>query len=112
MTTLFFWLLLFAPPANSEAQLRDADFVLWKGHCSVHALFRPEHVDEIYKAAGEKRWTEAFWPEKAPLQNGRASLVVVAALERTEAGIRSPMSAADNGLSTLSRWSECCNLVN
>ncbi|HYE20544.1 MAG TPA: quinolinate synthase NadA [Tepidisphaeraceae bacterium] len=31
---------------NSESALRDADFVLWKGHCSVHALFRPEHVDQ------------------------------------------------------------------
>jgi quinolinate synthase len=31
---------------NDEPTLRDADFVLWKGHCSVHALFRPEHVDE------------------------------------------------------------------
>ena len=32
---------------NDEQKLRDADFVLWKGHCSVHALFRPEHVDEV-----------------------------------------------------------------
>jgi quinolinate synthase len=32
---------------NTEDQLRDADFILWKGHCSVHALFRPEHVDEV-----------------------------------------------------------------
>ena len=32
---------------NSERSLRDADFVLWKGHCSVHALFRPEHVDDV-----------------------------------------------------------------
>ncbi|HMB95314.1 MAG TPA: quinolinate synthase NadA, partial [Tepidisphaeraceae bacterium] len=32
---------------NSPAALRDADFVLWKGHCSVHALFRPEHVDDV-----------------------------------------------------------------
>jgi quinolinate synthase len=31
---------------NPERNLRDADFVLWKGHCSVHALFRPEHVDQ------------------------------------------------------------------
>ena len=31
---------------NSERALIDADFVLWKGHCSVHALFRPEHVDQ------------------------------------------------------------------
>ena len=27
--------------------LDGADFVLWKGHCSVHALFRPEHVDDV-----------------------------------------------------------------
>ena len=32
---------------NSERNLIDADFVLWKGHCSVHALFRPEHVDQV-----------------------------------------------------------------
>jgi quinolinate synthase len=32
---------------NSERDLVDADFVLWKGHCSVHALFRPEHVDQV-----------------------------------------------------------------
>jgi quinolinate synthase len=32
---------------NDPQRLRDADFVLWKGHCSVHALFRPEHVDEV-----------------------------------------------------------------
>jgi quinolinate synthase len=32
---------------NSESRVRDADFVLWKGHCSVHALFRPEHVDQV-----------------------------------------------------------------
>jgi quinolinate synthase len=32
---------------NSEEALREADFVLWKGHCSVHALFRPEHVDQV-----------------------------------------------------------------
>ncbi|MGA2497561.1 MAG: quinolinate synthase NadA, partial [Tepidisphaeraceae bacterium] len=32
---------------NSEEAIRQADFVLWKGHCSVHALFRPEHVDQV-----------------------------------------------------------------
>jgi quinolinate synthase len=32
---------------NTEAALRDADFVLWKGQCSVHQLFRPEHVDQV-----------------------------------------------------------------
>ncbi|HEX3358620.1 MAG TPA: quinolinate synthase [Tepidisphaeraceae bacterium] len=32
---------------NSERDLQNADFVLWKGHCSVHQLFRPEHIDEV-----------------------------------------------------------------
>jgi quinolinate synthase len=32
---------------NDPKRLADADFVLWKGHCSVHALFRPEHVDDV-----------------------------------------------------------------
>jgi quinolinate synthase len=32
---------------NDEQKLQSADFVLWKGHCSVHALFRPEHVDQV-----------------------------------------------------------------
>jgi quinolinate synthase len=34
---------------NSIHDLREADFVLWKGHCSVHQLFRPEHVDQVRK---------------------------------------------------------------
>jgi len=34
---------------NAPQKLQEADFVLWKGHCSVHALFRPEHVDEVRK---------------------------------------------------------------
>lgn len=28
-------------------QVRDATIILWKGHCSVHALFKPEQVDTI-----------------------------------------------------------------
>src|ERR1017187_37216 len=28
----------------SESQIRDARIYLWKGHCSVHQRFRPEHV--------------------------------------------------------------------
>ncbi|HEX8522749.1 MAG TPA: quinolinate synthase NadA [Tepidisphaeraceae bacterium] len=32
---------------NSERAIQEATFVLWKGHCSVHALFRPEHVDDV-----------------------------------------------------------------
>jgi quinolinate synthase len=32
---------------NSEDAIRNAAFILWKGHCSVHQLFRPEHVDAV-----------------------------------------------------------------
>lgn len=31
---------------NEEDTLLDATYILWKGHCSVHMLFRPEHVDQ------------------------------------------------------------------
>ena len=29
---------------NSEAALENSRVILWKGHCSVHQVFRPEHV--------------------------------------------------------------------
>jgi quinolinate synthase len=32
---------------NSAESIARADFVLWKGHCSVHQLFRPEHVAQV-----------------------------------------------------------------
>jgi quinolinate synthase len=30
---------------NSPEQLKKSKVLLWKGHCSVHAMFQPEHVD-------------------------------------------------------------------
>jgi quinolinate synthase len=30
----------------TDEQIQNATFILWKGHCSVHQLFRPEHVDQ------------------------------------------------------------------
>jgi len=38
---------------NDEQQILDSTFILWKGHCSVHKLFRSEHVDEA----------RAEWPD-------------------------------------------------
>jgi len=29
-----------------ESEIQRVTFLLWKGHCSVHKLFRPEHVDQ------------------------------------------------------------------
>ncbi|HZZ71875.1 MAG TPA: quinolinate synthase NadA [Pirellulales bacterium] len=31
---------------NPAATIERARVLLWKGHCSVHAMFRPEHVDQ------------------------------------------------------------------
>ena len=32
---------------NSEAAIQNSKVVLWKGHCSVHQMFRPEHVHQF-----------------------------------------------------------------
>jgi quinolinate synthase len=29
---------------STEEQIRNSRVILWKGHCSVHQMFRPEHV--------------------------------------------------------------------
>ena len=34
---------------NSTAALEASRVILWQGHCSVHAMFRPEHVDGLRK---------------------------------------------------------------
>lgn len=38
---------------NAPQQILESTFILWKGHCSVHKLFRPEHVDQV----------RAEWPD-------------------------------------------------
>jgi quinolinate synthase len=42
-------------------QIRDARFILWKGHCSVHMLFQPEHVDMLRTAP--EPWNVVVHPE-------------------------------------------------
>ena len=32
---------------NDARQLEKSRVILWQGHCSVHAMFRPEHVDAV-----------------------------------------------------------------
>ena len=32
---------------NAVAQIERSRVILWQGHCSVHAMFRPEHVDAV-----------------------------------------------------------------
>jgi quinolinate synthase len=31
----------------SEAEVKETTFLLWKGHCSVHQRFRPEHIADF-----------------------------------------------------------------
>jgi len=45
----------------SPEQIVESDVILWKGHCSVHKLFRPEHVDQI--KAHEPETTVIVHPE-------------------------------------------------
>jgi quinolinate synthase len=32
---------------NTEEALKEARFILWKGHCSVHQRFLPQHVAQV-----------------------------------------------------------------
>lgn len=32
---------------NSTAAIQSSRVILWRGHCSVHQMFRPEHVDQF-----------------------------------------------------------------
>jgi len=35
---------------NDAARVAASRVILWQGHCSVHAMFRPEHVDAVREA--------------------------------------------------------------
>ncbi|MEO1715793.1 MAG: quinolinate synthase NadA [Planctomycetota bacterium] len=53
----------------TEDQLRDTQVILWAGHCSVHKLFRSEHVGEIRALSDaspdERPWNVIVHPECA-----------------------------------------------
>jgi quinolinate synthase len=74
---------------NSAQDLRQADFVLWKGHCSVHALFRPEHVGQVRARYPDMKvivHPECSWEvvQKADLTGSTAYIVKV--IEAAPAG--------------------------
>src|SRR5215208_1297730 len=65
---------------NSQDALTQADFVLWKGHCSVHQLFRPEHVDQVREKYPQMKvivHPECRWEvvQKADLTGSTAHIV-------------------------------------
>ena len=74
---------------NTEEQLRNAKFVLWKGHCSVHALFRPEHVDEVHtKYPGMKVIVhpECKWEVVQKADMAGSTAYIVKTIEAAEPG--------------------------
>jgi quinolinate synthase len=75
-----------------EDTLAAATFLLWKGHCSVHKLFRPEHVDQV----------RAEWPDVTVIVHPECEYEVVqkADMSGSTEGILKTVRAAKPG----SRW--------
>ncbi len=76
----------------SDAQLAHSTFVLWKGHCSVHKLFRPEHIDQV----------RAVWPDVTVMSHPECAFEVCDKSDRTGSteGIIQAIETAKPG----SRW--------
>jgi quinolinate synthase len=65
---------------NDPSEVEKASFVLWKGQCSVHQLFRPEHVDQVRAKYPEMKvivHPECRWEvvQKADLAGSTAYIV-------------------------------------
>lgn len=55
---------------NSEVEVRQAKFLLWKGHCSVHKRFT---VDQIEEARVKYRGIQVIVHPECPLETVRAA---------------------------------------
>ncbi|MFA9476746.1 quinolinate synthase NadA [Phycisphaerales bacterium AB-hyl4] len=75
-----------------DETIQRATFLLWKGHCSVHKLFRPEHVEQI----------RAKWPDVTVMVHPECDHEVVKLADRTGSteGIIQAIESAPAG----SRW--------
>ncbi len=76
---------------HADADVRDADFVLWKGHCSVHALFRPEHVDQLRLAHPDVKvivHPECKWEVVQKADMAGSTAYIVKQVEAAPAGTR------------------------
>ncbi|HEX2971208.1 MAG TPA: quinolinate synthase NadA [Tepidisphaeraceae bacterium] len=74
---------------NTEQALREADFVLWKGHCSVHALFRPEHIDQVRAKSPTMKvivHPECKWEVVQKADMAGSTAFIVKAVEAAPAG--------------------------
>src|SRR5690606_18392868 len=77
---------------NDEATIERSTFLLWKGHCSVHAPSRPEHADQI----------RALWPDVTVIVHPECdhSVVLKADMSGSTEGIIKAIETAPAG----SRW--------
>ena len=75
-----------------ELDIDRSSFILWKGHCSVHKLFRPEHVDQI----------RAKWPDVNVIVHPECGYEVCQKADQigSTESIRLAIESADSG----SRW--------
>ena len=75
-----------------EATLQGSRFILWQGHCSVHKLFRPEHVDQI----------RAQWPDVKVIVHPECchEVVLKADMSGSTEVIRRAIASAEPG----TRW--------
>ncbi|MEX2216422.1 MAG: quinolinate synthase NadA [Phycisphaeraceae bacterium] len=67
-------------------------FILWKGHCSVHKLFRPEHVDQV----------RAIWPDVTVIVHPECACEVVQKADMT--GSTEGIMKAIRGAAPGTRW--------
>ncbi len=77
---------------NTEQAIDDAVLLLWKGHCSVHQLFKPEHVDQ----------SREMWPDATVIVHPECSYEVCqkADLTGSTERIKQAIETAEPG----SRW--------
>jgi len=75
-----------------RVQIQASTFILWKGHCSVHKLFRPEHVDQI----------RAQWPDVKVIVHPECCYEVVQKADEVGSteGIKNAIENAERG----TRW--------
>ncbi len=81
----------------TREQIERSDVILWAGHCSVHKLFRPEHIDQIREAdaadPGRPPTTVIVHPECAKevvdkADRSGSTEFIIRALEKAEPGSR------------------------
>ncbi len=93
----------------TKKQLAQAQVVLWAGHCSVHKLFRPEHIDEIRATSPET--TVIVHPECAKEVVDRADLwgsteKILRTIEAAEPGSKWAVGTEHNLVARLAKQAE------